>query len=100
MFYGKMEEHKLYKPIYEIDECGERTTTYKQAGTARMFISVQDRSYYSGNDLNLLTSTLVGYTENTKIQENWKIDMLYVVESVIPHRQGCYVYLKKIEDGR
>lgn len=100
MFYGRQTEHRVEKPVYETDELGYETVSYKPFGKCLIYIVEQDRSTYKANDFDLVTSTVVGYTDDKRIQANYRVDGKYVVTNAFPHKLGSVLYMEGIEDGK
>ena len=101
MFYGRMKEYKIESPVFEEDAYRHKRITYKDQGTAFIYITEQDRTLNTDlNELAIIKATLVGYTSNRQIRENWRIDEQYIVKSVLkaPHGQ-VVLYLEKIENA-
>ena len=99
MFQGKMEEYKVYKPKEVIDNYNYSTLGYTNKGTSPIHIVVQDRTLQNSNGLDAYTSTLVGYTEDSKLDIGWKIADKFIVKSVMPHRHYNVLYLQEVENG-
>ena len=51
-----------------------------------MYITIQDRSFLTNNDMDRMKVTAVGYSTNGSIGENSLINYEYVVKSKIPHK--------------
>lgn len=99
MYYGKMEEHKIAAPAKVEDEFHHFHDETSNKGSALIHIAVQDRTTLMHNDLQTYNTTLVGYTENEKIQKDWWIDGKYKVLSVVPHRHLNVLYLQEVDNG-
>jgi hypothetical protein len=95
-----MAEHKVEAPAYLTDKFNHQRATYVPKGVALAHIVMQDRSAQTSNELSTITTTLVAYTNDSRIKEGWRIDGRYMVQSVIPHRTVTVLYLKEVEDGR
>lgn len=100
MFYGRMTEHRVEKPVYEDDGLGFQVVSYKPIGKKLIHIVEQDRSTYQSNNLNLSDLTVVGYTDDKGIRGGYRVDGKYVVTRVFPHRLGSVLYMEVFEDGR
>ena len=100
MFEGRKEEYTIARPQYTKDNYNYSSVSYELVGTARIYIAVEDRTLGTNNDLNLYTETLVGYTDDNRIDKNWLVDGKYIVKSVIPHRNSSVLYLKEYTNGR
>ena len=101
MFYGRLKEYKIESPIEVKDKYNHTHYEYEDQGTAKIYITEQDRSSYQANDLDLLRATYTAYTLNEDISEGWRIDEKYKVKSRIKAPRGQVVlYLEVFEDGR
>ena len=100
MFEGRKEDYTVARPIYTKDKYNYGTVTYIPEDTARIYIAVEDRTLANNNDLDLYTGTLVGYTDDLRIEKNWLIDGKYIVKSTVPHRDSVVLYLKEYENGK
>ena len=67
MFYGRMKNYSLKAPEKVMDAYNHEHNDYVKKGSADIEIIVQDRTNLKTNDLDTYASTLVGYTENNKI---------------------------------
>jgi len=100
MFESRKQEYAVDSPQEVKDKYNYGKTTYVPQGTAKIYIVVQDRTLISNNDLNTYTATLVGYTDDLRIDKNWRVDGRYVVTSTMPHRTEQVIYLKEITNGK
>ena len=100
MFYGRKQEYVVASPQLEYDEYNFATPEYQSQGTANIYIVVQDRTLTQSNDIELYTGTLVGYTDDIRIEKGWLIDSKYLVTSTLPHRRENILYLKEFQDGK
>lgn len=98
MFEGRKEELPISSPQYTKDRYNYPKVTYKDEGTARIYIVVQDRTKTVENDIELYSATLVGYTDNLDIDKGWKVGN-YEVLSTMPHRRAQVLYLRGLSDG-
>lgn len=99
MFYGRMQELTLESPSYVRDAYNHERTVYTPAGRIRVYIVLQDKTPQTANELDTFASNLVGYTQETRVKEGWRIDGKYVVTSVVRHRMDSILYLKEVSDG-
>lgn len=95
-----MAEHRIAMPAYFTDAYNYQRVEYVDKGKALIHIVLQDRSSQTSNELDTITSSLVGYTNDKRLREGWMVDGRYVVKSVIPHRTVTVLYLEEVEDGR
>jgi hypothetical protein len=47
----------------------------------------------------VFASSLVGYTQDLRVKEGWRIDGKFVVKSVMRHRMDQILYLEEVTDG-
>lgn len=99
MFYGRMEELTLESPAYVKDAWNHEHVSYTPAGRGRVYIVLQDKTPQTTNELDLFATNLVGYTQEGRIKEGWRIGGKYVVSSIIRRRHDSILYLKAAEDG-
>lgn len=99
MFYGRMEDHQLESPVYLTDAYRHSRVTWQDRGTIRAYIVLQDKTPTTTNDTNVFSSNLVGYTQDQRVKEGWRIDGRYVVKSVMRHRMDRVLYLEEVSDG-
>jgi hypothetical protein len=69
MFYGRKQLWRIESPVWQEDNYNHSKATYKDEGTALIGIVVQDRTNLNANDLILYKATIVGYTDNEKIDK-------------------------------
>lgn len=100
MFESRKEEYAVASPLIETDDYNYGSREYKPEGTASIYIVVQDRTLINNNDLNLYQATLVGYTDDNRIEKNWLVDNRYVVISTLPHRNQTVLYLREFTNGK
>lgn len=102
MFYGRMRDYKIERPVETKDRYNHTHYDYQDQGTAFIYITEQDRTMMTNNDLDLLRFTLIAYTYNKQIKEGWRIDSKYIVKSRIQTSPTAQVvlYLEAIEDGK
>lgn len=99
MFYGRMEEYPLESPAYLTDAYNHSRITWQDHGTIRAFIVLQDKTPKTTNDTNVFASSLVGYTQDLRVKEGWRIGGKFVVKSVTRHRMDQILYLEEVTDG-
>jgi Uma2 family endonuclease len=99
MFNSRMIDYEIARPAEITDAYGHKRFTYSTIGTAKVYIVVQDRNEMNSNDLEIYKSTLIGYTNDARIQRGWLIDNKYLVKTTIPHRTATILYLEEIENG-
>ena len=99
MFESRKQEYAVASPQEVKDIYNYSKTDYVSEGTAKIYIVVQDRTLTNSNDLSLYKETLVGYTNDARIDKNWKIGDKYLVKSVMPHRTDNILYLERITNG-
>lgn len=73
MFYNKMTEYSIEKPVIKRDEYGYAYTAYEFNGVAYLFITQLDTTQYNANDLQLLSKQYIAHTYNTELDTNWRI---------------------------
>ena len=99
MFYGRMVEYSLESPREVTDSYNHTHHSWRDEGKTRAYIILQDTTGQTANDLSLSSTSLVGYTQDMRIQKGWRIDGRYVVESVVPHRADKVLYLQEVTNG-
>lgn len=99
MLYSRMVEYDLELPSYVTDSYNHERTAYTPAGSARVYVVLQDKTPQTANELDTFASNLVGYTQETRIKEGWRIGGRFVVTSVVYHRDNSILYLKEVTDG-
>lgn len=100
MFESRKQEYAVASPQVETDDFNYGSITYQDEGTAKVYLVVQDRTLQYNNDLHLYEETLVGYTDDSRIDKNWLLDDKYIVVSTLPHRGETVLYLKEFSDGK
>lgn len=91
MFYNKMTEYEIEKPVEKRDAHGYIYATYEPCGTANIFITSLDTSKYSANDLQLLSKQFIAHTYNNELDTNWRISdgyNRYIVDYPATPRNG------------
>ena len=96
MFYGRSKICKVEKPVAEKDRTGFETTTYKDAGTAAIYIIEKGANAYRTNELHLTESQYVGYTRD-EIEVGSRIDSKYIVDYASRHKDGFCLSLSWID---
>lgn len=100
MFYGRMREYPIEKPIAKEDKFGFGFKEYEDGGTARIYITNLDTSRYTANDLSLIQRQFIGYTDDKELDSDWRIDGKYKVNYVVPYRAGFkLLYLDLLESS-
>lgn len=101
MFESRKQLYAVASPQIETDDYNYDSITYEeQEEPARIYLVVQDRTLMYNNDLHLYNATLVGYTDDERLDINWLIDGKYIVVSTLPHRREKVLYLKEFSDGK
>lgn len=100
MLFGRQELLTIERPIYVEDSFNHNRITYQDEGTALISIVIQDRTNLNANDLLIYKATVVGYTQNTDIDKDWRIAQKYRVLSTMPHKVGKILYLEELNNGR
>ena len=95
MFYGRSRIYKVEKPVTEKDRTGFETTTYKDAGTAAIYIVEKGANAYRTNELHLTESQFVGYTRDL-VEVGSRIDSKYVVDYVSRNKGNYHLSLSAI----
>ena len=96
MFYGRSKIYKVEKPVIEKDKTGFETKSYKDAGTAAIYIVEKGANAYRTNELHLTESQYVGYTRD-EIEVGSRIDSKYIVDYVSCHKDGFCLSLSWID---
>ena len=99
MFISRMTEHLVERPVTETDELNYEVPTYKKKKKKLIYLVMQDRTMYQQNDFNIIEATMLGYTQDSTIQEGYLIDKTFKVVKVIPHRRGYVLYLEAAQNG-
>lgn len=99
MFEGRKETFKVSRPVRESDSLGYEYTDYVKAGSINAYMVLEDRSTYQANDLRLMVSALVAYTDSDIVREGWLLDGKYKVVKRLPHRRQWVLYLEEVDDG-
>lgn len=100
MFESRKQEYVVASPQKVEDSYNYPKIEYRNEGTSKIYIIVQDRTLTKSNDLSIYAETLVGYTDDRRIDKNWLIDGKYVVKSVVPHRADNILYLASYTNGK
>ena len=100
MYDSRKQEYIVESQQIVNDSFNYGKPTYVSQGTAKIYIVVQDRTLANNNDLDLYAATLVGYTDDARIDKNWRIDGKYVVVSKMPHRTENILYMKEYTNGK
>lgn len=87
MFYSRMERFDLTKPVTEIDRTGFESTGYKDSGSIRVYVVKKSSVTYHSNELNLINSEYVGFTQE-RVEVGDGIGGKYTVDYVVPIRTG------------
>lgn len=90
MFYARQKTLVLAKPVTETDRTGFESKSYKDAGTVNIYIVKKGANAYRTNELNLVESEFVGYSQE-KLEVGDRLDGKYIVDYVAPIRTG-YAY--------
>lgn len=98
MFYSRMTEHTLQKPVQVKDKLNHIQLQYEDCGTAFLYIVKTDETTYRANELITGEQFFTAYTQEPRIQREWVIDRKYKVSSVKPHRTG-YALTLTLLDG-
>lgn len=96
MFYGRMTDYALERPVTTTDATNYSHTSWEDAGTARIYVIKKDANTYRTNELNLTESQWVGYTQDTEIEEGWRVGGKMVVDYVADTRTGRALSLSAV----
>lgn len=77
------------------------STEFEETGTCNMFISLNTKSFYTGNDMNILDCEFVGVTNYQNLEVGQYLDKKYEIRFLQPHAGEYFVFLKEVaNDGR
>lgn len=101
MFNTKRKSYSIYKPVAAQGktEWNEYITAFEECAKANIFISLNARTNYSGNDTRVTQCDYIGVTDYDGLKRNMRVGDCYLVTDVVFNGREYFVYLKELENN-
>lgn len=99
MFNSSQKNYKISQPEITKDQYNQEIVEYKEKGTAKMFIGLNDYDHYAQNATYITQCEYAAVTSSQLPQVNDLIDDKYIVEYIVEAGRDRFLYLKELDSG-
>lgn len=98
MFNSQKKVYKIYKPQRDTDSYNQEKITYVEDGSVSLFLGLNNKANYSGNDMSILQCEFTGITtDNLEVGD--LLDMKYEVRFIQEGRRENFILLKEYQNN-
>ena len=97
MFVGRAKYYSLEKPVKSNDMTGFSISSWEKQDDIAAYIVKKTTTKYRTNELDLVESSLVAYTQDSRPEKGWRIGGNMIVDYVSNTKSGYALSLSMFE---